>query len=72
MSGEKRPAPEGFGSSSQLVVKRQKSGSDLNATSIALRPGQTDALVKSVRGLFIFGVDTLALLETSDDFIMGH
>ncbi|CRG91529.1 U5 small nuclear ribonucleoprotein 40 kDa protein [Talaromyces islandicus] len=48
MSGEKRPAPETFGSSSQLVVKRQKSGSDLNATSIALRPGQTDALVKSI------------------------
>ncbi|KAH8692420.1 putative U5 snRNP complex subunit [Talaromyces proteolyticus] len=48
MSGEKRPAPEAFGSSSQLVVKRQKSNTDLNSTSISLRPSQNDALIQAI------------------------
>jgi hypothetical protein len=48
MSGEKRPAPDAFGSSSQLVVKRQKSDANLNSSTVTLRPGQNGALVQAV------------------------
>jgi hypothetical protein len=48
MSGEKRPAPDAFGSSSQLVVKRQKSDANLNSSTVVLRPGQNGALVQAV------------------------
>ncbi|KAN0075072.1 WD40-repeat-containing domain protein [Elaphomyces granulatus] len=47
MSGEKRPAPDAFGSSSQLVVKRQKSDANLNSSTVTLRPGQNGALVQA-------------------------
>lgn len=51
MSGEKRPAPEAFGHSSQLVVKRKKSDADLNAgTAVVKSSSQNGALVQAVRG----------------------
>jgi len=51
MSAEKRPAPENFGSSNQLVVKRQKSDSNINNNNaVALRSqNQNGALVQAVR-----------------------
>lgn len=51
MSGEKRPAPEAFGHSSQLVVKRKKSDADLNpGTAVAKSSSQNGALIQSVCG----------------------
>jgi hypothetical protein len=54
MSGEKRPAPDAFGSSSQLVVKRQKSDSNLNANAVAVRGAQNGTLVQAVCDFFTF------------------
>lgn len=49
MSGEKRPAQQAFGSTSQVVVKRKKSDADLNAdTSVVKSSGQNGALVQAV------------------------
>jgi hypothetical protein len=49
MSGEKRPAPEAFGHSSQLVVKRKKSDADLNpGTAVVKSSSQNGALIQSV------------------------
>lgn len=49
MSGEKRPAQEAFGSSSQLVVKRKKSDADLNpGTAIVKGSSQSGALIQAV------------------------
>ncbi|KAL1981711.1 hypothetical protein VTN96DRAFT_2325 [Rasamsonia emersonii] len=48
MSGEKRPAPDAFGSSNQLVVKRQKSDSNLNANAVTVRSAQNGALVQAI------------------------
>jgi Prp8 binding protein len=49
MSGEKRPAPEGFGTSHQLVVKRSKADADLNAgTALVKGSSQNGAVVQSV------------------------
>lgn len=52
MSGEKRPAPEAFGHSSQLVVKRKKSDADLNpGTAVVKSSSQNGALIQAVGGL---------------------
>jgi Prp8 binding protein len=49
MSGEKRPAPEAFGTSHQLVVKRNKADAELNAgTALVKGSSQNGALVQSV------------------------
>lgn len=49
MSGEKRPAQQAFGSTSQVVVKRKKSDADLNAdTSVVKSSPQNGALVQAV------------------------
>jgi hypothetical protein len=49
MSGEKRPAPEAFGTSHQLVVKRNKADAELNpATTLVKGSSQNGALVQSV------------------------
>ncbi|RMJ22343.1 hypothetical protein PHISP_06790 [Aspergillus sp. HF37] len=49
MSGEKRPAQEAFGASSQLVAKRKKSDDNINSGSaVVKRPGQNGTLVQSV------------------------
>ncbi|KAJ6084493.1 hypothetical protein N7486_011293 [Penicillium sp. IBT 16267x] len=49
MSGEKRPAQEAFGSSSQLVVKRKKSDADLNpGTAIVKGSSQNGALIQAI------------------------
>ncbi|OJJ48085.1 hypothetical protein ASPZODRAFT_130006 [Penicilliopsis zonata CBS 506.65] len=49
MSGEKRPAQAAFGSSSQLVVKRKKSDSELDlGTAVVKGSSQNGALVQAV------------------------
>jgi hypothetical protein len=48
MSGEKRPASESFNPTTQLVVKRQKSNSDLKSNAVTLRSGQNGTLVQAV------------------------
>lgn len=48
MSGEKRPASESFNPTTQLVVKRQKSNSDLKSNVVTLRSGQNGTLVQTV------------------------
>ncbi|KAL1963230.1 hypothetical protein VTN77DRAFT_8555 [Rasamsonia byssochlamydoides] len=48
MSGEKRPAPDAFGSSNQLVIKRQKSDGNLNSNALAVRSAQNGALVQAI------------------------
>ena len=49
MSGEKRPAPEAFGTSRQLVVKRNKADAELNpGTALVKGSSQNGALVQSV------------------------
>ncbi|GAB1205663.1 hypothetical protein APSETT445_004341 [Aspergillus pseudonomiae] len=49
MSGEKRPAQEAFGSSSQLVVKRKKSDAGLdNGTAVVKSSSQNGTLVQAV------------------------
>ena len=59
MSGEKRPAQEAFGSSSQLVVKRKKSDADLNpGTAVVKGSSQAGALIQSVR---LSAITTLAV-----------
>jgi Prp8 binding protein len=51
MSGEKRPAPEAFGHTSQLVVKRKKSDADLNpGTAVMKSSSQNGALIQAVCG----------------------
>ncbi|GAB1196130.1 hypothetical protein APSETT444_005397 [Aspergillus pseudonomiae] len=50
MSGEKRPAQEAFGSSSQLVVKRKKSDAGLdNGTAVVKSSSQNGTLVQASR-----------------------
>jgi hypothetical protein len=56
MSGDKRPASDAFGSSSQLVVKRQKSDSNLNANAVAVQGGQNGTIIQAVRGFFTYGI----------------
>ncbi|KAF3390699.1 U5 small nuclear ribonucleoprotein 40 kDa protein [Talaromyces pinophilus] len=48
MSGEKRPASESFNPTTQLVVKRQKSNSDLKSNAVTLRSGQNGTLVQAI------------------------
>jgi hypothetical protein len=47
MSGEKRPAPEGFGTSHQLVVKRNKAAENAG-TELVKGSSQNGALIQSV------------------------
>lgn len=62
MSGEKRPASESFNPTTQLVVKRQKSNSDLKSNAVTLRSGQNGTLVQAVRSIPIFS-ERLLILE---------
>lgn len=62
MSGEKRPASESFNPTTQLVVKRQKSNSDLKSNAVTLRSGQNGTLVQAVRSISIFS-ERLLILE---------
>lgn len=62
MSGEKRPASESFNPTTQLVVKRQKSNSDLKSNAVTLRSGQNGTLVQTVRSISIFS-ERLLILE---------
>lgn len=48
MSGEKRPAQEAFGSSSQLVVKRNKPDAENPGTAVVKGSSQNGALVQAV------------------------
>lgn len=49
MSGEKRPAQEAFGSSNQLIAKRKKSDTDLNAGNAVVKSSsQNGTLIQSV------------------------
>lgn len=52
MSGEKRPAPEGFGTSHQLVVKRNKAAENAG-TELVKGSSQNGALIQSVCAGFI-------------------
>lgn len=61
MSGEKRPAPDAFGSSNQLVVKRQKSDSNLNSNAVTVRSAQNGALVQAVSRMPFSASDILLL-----------
>lgn len=47
MSGEKRPAPEAFGTSQQLVVKRNKAAENAG-TELVKGSSQNGALIQSV------------------------
>lgn len=47
MSGEKRPAPEAFGASQQLVVKRNKAAENAG-TELVKGSSQNGALIQSV------------------------
>lgn len=48
MSGEKRPAPAAFGSSHELVVKRNKADAANAGTALVKGSAQNGALVQSV------------------------
>lgn len=49
MSGEKRPAQEAFGTSSQLVAKRKKSDDNLNSGNAVVKSkSQNGTLVQAV------------------------
>jgi len=50
MSGEKRPAQAAFGSTNQLVVKRNKADADLNPGTAVVKgsSAQNGALIQSV------------------------
>ena len=48
MSGEKRPAPEAFGSSHELVVKRNKADAVNGGTALVKGSAQNGALIQSV------------------------
>lgn len=49
MSGEKRPAPAAFGSSHDLVIKRNKADAINAGTALVKGSAQNGALVQSVR-----------------------
>lgn len=55
MSGEKRPAHDAFGPTTQLVAKRNKPDNETNAgTSVIKSSAQNGALVQSVRYWFFW------------------